>query len=460
MSGVDLRALPTHQEAADYADAQMRQVAASGVMPADAPTLQAGGELWQRAYREATVRVEQAADAEAAEALSLASQGVVDPETLWTCGRPEVEHIYAMARRFKLSPWALLGGTLGRAAACIPWHVPFRSFLGSRPVNLIIAVSGSTGSGKTATESAVGEIFDFGRDLGFAHEVGSGEAIPAIFGSVATKSDKELSISKGDLVWHSEDHLGRVIFDEIGRLNAVQSRQGATVIEYLKSAESGAVLGRKLASGEGVEIPPGQYRLIATLNVQPERAHLITSADEAAGGLPGRMLWVDAGYAPFVGLKRDRRYPERHRIPRTEWTSVFSIEALGVMEEAFEAQQDAALAGTLDPMDSHAALLQAKVACCLMVLAGRTELIEEDWSLAGLVMEHSRRTRRRALRAIAQAEQKSAGAGDALIEASVIEQMRKKRSQGMTMGAARRELRSDRRTVWDGLVASGGATVW
>ncbi|GAA3022087.1 ATP-binding protein [Microbacterium dextranolyticum] len=460
MSAATLDSLPTHEEAAAHAAEMMTQAVAAGVVAAGHPAIQSGGWMWQRAYRDASLKAERAAAAEATDGLTAASAGVVDPEGFWASDRREIQHLMAQARRFKLSPWAMLGGTLGRAAASIPYDIPFRSFLGRRPVNLLLAVVGSTGGGKTATENAVAEIFDFGRDLGYAHEVGSGEAIASLFGHIATRDDKELDVKRGDLIWRSADHMARVIFDEVGRLNAVQARQGATVLEYLKSGESGAPLGRKLAAGDGIEIPPNAYRLVATLNVQPARAHLIMSADEAAGGLPGRMLWLDSEYAPFVGLRRDGRYPERMRLGRPDWRGIETIEATGDMEAEFDRQRDLSLAGALDPMESHSAMLRAKVAACLMAMAGRAALVDEDWDLAGLVIEHSRRTRRKVLRAIAQADQEAAGAGDVLREQTVLAQMRKKRAQGMTMGAARKSLGAYQRTLWDGLLATGAAESW
>lgn len=391
-----------------------------------------------------------------------AQRGLSDPEDIWACGRPELEHIMAMARRSKLSPWALLGATLTRAAATVPYYVPFRSFLGRRPINLLVAMTGGTGAGKTAVEAAAGDAFDWPADLGHTLEAGSGEAIPSAFAYVAGKDDKEMGVSKGDVVWRREDHMARFLFDEVGRLNAIQGRQGATVFEYLKSAESGASLGRVLASQEGVQIPANEYRLVATINVQPERAHLITSADEAAGGLPGRMLWASTTYAPFVGMPRDRRRVQAFPLPHLNWTLVDAIDALEEMEDAFEEQQDAAHAGTLDPMESHSNLLRAKVAVCLMVLAGRQQLISEDWALAGLIMEHSRRVRGDVLRAIAAAEMGATGSGDIEREMAVMTAMRRHRTEGLTMGEGRRRLRGEQRKLWDALVARGaaGAQAW
>lgn len=383
-----------------------------------------------------------------------------DPESLWRCARPEIEHIYATAKRRKLSPWALLAATLTRAATLVPHTVAFRSFLGRRPVNMIAAVSGPTGAGKSVAESVVSEAFIWPGDLPPLTEPGSGEAIASAFGFIADKDDPEFGIERGDLLWRRTDHAARLYFDEIGRLNAIQNRQGATVLEYLKTGESGGDLGRVLASFQGVQIPAGCYRMTATLNVQPERAHLILSEDEAAGGFAGRMLWASTTYLPFVGIARDRSVAEAWPLASLDWAGVHNIDALPEMEDAFEAQQDASLAGDLDPLESHSALLRAKVAICLMVLDGRQALMSDDWRLAGLVLEHSRRVRDAVLAKVAETRGAERAERQADIGATVRRNMADYRAEGDTMTMARRRLRSDRRPIWDALTEADPDLIW
>lgn len=384
----------------------------------------------------------------------------IDPEALWTCGRAEIEHIYASARRVKKSPWALLAATLGRAAMTVPYYVQFRSDIGTRPLNLLFALSGGTGAGKTVTDDIADEMFLWAHEFGPLLEARSGEAIPSAFGFIHRKGDDEAGIKPGSLVWLHEDHAARFGFDEVGRLNAMQARQGATVLEYLKSGESGAELGGILASGLGVQIPKKEYRMVASINVQPARAHLLLSGDEVAGGFAGRMLWADVHYPPFVGLPRERRRLEQLKVRPIQWRRGDQIEALPEMEDAFDAQSDRALLpGGLDPLESHALLLRSKVAACLAVLAGRKVLNSEDWDLAGLIMEHSRRTRGVVLGAVEVAAYSARAVHGAKAE-KIIEKMTRARGDGLSMSDARRGLRSDHRPIWDALVTAGEATAW
>jgi len=383
----------------------------------------------------------------------------IDPEALWTCGRPEIEHVMTVARGTLHSPWALLSALLTRTACSVPYWVLPTTFMGGRSLNLLTALSGGTGMGKTAADEAVDENWVFGVTLPEMKEAGSGEAIATAYAYVARKDDDENGIKAGSLIWKHEDHAARFVFDEIGKMNAMQSRQGATVIEYMKSAESGAALGRELASGQGVTIPGKEYRFTAQLNVQPARAHLILSPDEVAGGFPGRLLWADTRYAPFAKMRRSRAALKPVKVSPVHWTRGDKIKALPVIEDAVEAQRHAGHAEDLDPMESHATFLRFKVAALLAVLASRKELNDEDWELAGLIMEHSRRTRAAVLGEV-EAVAYSARATGGVKAERIITKVAEMQEAGLTMGEAKRKLAGRDRPTFDALVKSGEIHAW
>jgi hypothetical protein len=314
--------------------------------------------------------------------------------------RPELAALYSNARHRMLAPWGALGGAIQRALHTVPTTVAYRSDLGRAPLNTGMITVGDTGLGKGRTQRLLDDTLAFQSPfLDFDMiEVGSGEALVDAFAYVAGPNDSS-GAPKGTLVWRDLSHARLVMFDEVGKLAALAARDGATIFEYLKSGLSGETIGRMLAGGRGVLLPKNQYRLGVTINVQPKVAWSLLTPAQIAGGLPGRFLWFSTMDPTLVTAERGEVTP--FEIPVPAWPENHDVRALPEMDEAHDRDARLAHLGERDPMDGHALLARAKVAVGLMVLAGRTSLVPEDWELSAVVMEHSRATRARVLAELA-----------------------------------------------------------
>jgi hypothetical protein len=290
----------------------------------------------------------------------------------------------------------------------VPYSVCYQSLIGAQALNSLVGISGPTGAGKTISQRLLEEHFVFPDNDPSRPYVksweglippGSGESMPDKYVDFDPLTEEEESgeIPAKDrlsntLVWHHPNHAAVFFFDEVGMLASRSSRQGSTLVDYMKEGWSGSEFGRTLASGKGVILPRESYRFACVINTQPKRAGILFSEEAVAGGLQGRFLWFDV----TAEINRDmisREPVEKFSIPAIDWTGVDCIQALDVMDNAHIQHHWDALDGLISETESHILLTQAKVAVALAVLDGRAELNQEDWDLSQLVIDHTVKTR-------------------------------------------------------------------
>ena len=325
--------------------------------------------------------------------------------------RPVLTHMRSLANSKGQSPWPVLGWALVRALHTVPYRVCYQSLIGTQALNSLVGISGPTGAGKTISQRLLEDHFVFpdndpARPFLKSWEglipPGSGESMPDRYVYFDPLKEEEEEEESGEvpakdrlsnaLVWHHPNHAAVFFFDEVGMLASRSSRQGSTLVDYMKEGWSGSEFGRTLASGKGVILPRESYRFACVINTQPKRAGILFSEEAVAGGLQGRFLWFDV----TADINRDlisREPVEKFPIPAIDWAGVDCIQALDVMDNAHIQHHWDALDGLISETESHILLTQAKVAVALAVLDGRFELNQEDWDLSQLVIEHTVKTR-------------------------------------------------------------------
>jgi hypothetical protein len=272
---------------------------------------------------------------------------------------------------------------------------------------------GPTGTGKTLGSSVLGRFVIFPDSdpvntftkswTGFV-EPGSGEAMPDFYVEPAPKDSEEnegYELAFDKKVWAHPNHAAAFSFDEVGMLDARNSRQGSTITDYLKQGYSGSEFGRVLKGRKGTLLQPHTYRFTCGVNLQPARAGSFFTDSEIAGGFPSRFLWFNT---QDKTLKRsfETLTLETFRAAFVDWGGVESMRALQEMDEAHKDQHFASMEGKVEAIDSHLLLTRAKVACALAVLDKRAWLSQEDWELSAVVVEHSRQTREVILETLAK----------------------------------------------------------
>lgn len=384
-----------------------------------------------------------------------------EAESFWTT-RPILAHILRLARTRRVGPWAVLGTAMARAVATIPPYVALPGTVGGRmSLNLFVALVGPSGAGKGGAEAAGATGIKFPEPHIDHVPLGSGEGASRTFRPWGTPAELPNPISS-------------VIFTvpEIDTLTALMSRQGSTLSAELRKLYSGEGLGFANAGKDTRNVVAAHsYRACAIVGVQPLRSRaLLAGAD---GGLPQRFIWLPTG-DPAAPDERPSD-PGCWKVPTAGWQRGHSghlrlVDGHGDLavptsaQDMIDAHRLAVLRGDhgVDPLDGHAMLCRLKAAAALMALDARTAIEEDDWHLAGHVMEVSAVTRERCRRALTEhrrtentaralaaverdeivAERKSQRARDAILR-------KLSRDNQLTTGELRRSLKVDIRDYYD-----------
>lgn len=318
--------------------------------------------------------------------------------------RPLFEKIRDFARSRRVSPWALLGVVLARAGASVgPW-VKLPATIGSpASLNLAVGLVGESGGGKTAAVAAARDFLEIRQGVKFLEtSPGSGEGLLASYGYPGKPGQPFQRTSWSTLL----------VADEVQALGQLTSRTNSTLLPTLKSAWSGSVLGNLNADPtRRRHLDAHSYRLAIIAGVQPAYATVIL--EDAAGGFPQRWTWL-----PTYDDKRPA-HGEEVQAESATWTvpdtyqPTFEEDGTIVLDlkpadkimvlpevakqeiwKADDARNVPLGAKAGNALDGHALLNRAKIAGLLALLDGRLiQITEDDWRLAGIVMQISDETR-------------------------------------------------------------------
>lgn len=311
--------------------------------------------------------------------------------------RESLSHVRDFARSRRCGPWAVFGEVLAEAICHTPPTLQLPSSIGSNgTLNMLIALVGYSGAGKSAAEGAAEEAF---RWTGIPSEipdlidripVGSGEGLVKSYAYNRKNEDTK----RMELFW---ERLSAIItIEEIDTLRALNDRGGATISGELRKFYNGGRLGFGYAGTDKRTIlPKNSYRGCIVAGVQPGRGRTIL--DDIEGGFPQRWLWLPAD-DPYMP---DDRPPE---VQPAEWSPPYEICNTDSGEILVMKVCDAALTAIDlarvranhnggNDMESHLRYTQLKVSAGLALLDGRCDVSDEDWSLAEYVLAVSTRTR-------------------------------------------------------------------
>ncbi|WP_406817396.1 hypothetical protein [Mycobacterium sp. M23085] len=307
-------------------------------------------------------------------------------DDIWA--REELAHIRDFARSRRTGPLSTLGVALVRATCQIPPHVVLPPTIGGRvAINLNVAMVGRPGEGKGASEHAGRDAIQYwDRNLNPADpppefSPGSGEGIARTL----------MEMDKGKCT-------ALFIASEIDTLAGLFARRGQTLEAELRKMFMGEGLGFSNANKDTkTRVEALTYRAGLIVGVQPLRAKVLLAG--ADGGTPQRFLWMPT-LDPEMPVERPD--PVKPRGITVPWLpdppagdAKVDLKVCDAVQEAMDSHQVGLHRGApdVDPLDGHALLTRLKVACGLMVLAGRDEVNDEDWEIAGRIMQVSRVTR-------------------------------------------------------------------
>ena len=311
------------------------------------------------------------------------------PPEFWEA-RDVLTRIRQQAQARRVAPSAVLAGVLARVATAVPPEVVTPELVGScASINPFFAIVARSGGGKGASQSAASEWFRVKASLLRYTEttIGSGEGLAAAFAKPGKAEDGTPT---------TEIHTDSALIDipEVDTISAIAGRSGSTTTSELRKGWDGAPLGfRNRSADRSIIVPAHSYRMAVTVGVQPERSGALL--DEAAGGFPQRFVWfsaTDPDAPPQPPAALEPFVWEPPTVPaREDGKRVLSVCATAA--NTITTAAVARLRGEGDALDGHALLARLKIGALLALLDGKTGVTEEDWRLAGLVMEESSRVR-------------------------------------------------------------------
>ncbi|MDO3240022.1 hypothetical protein P5W04_07830 [Mycobacteroides abscessus subsp. abscessus] len=368
----------------------------------------------------------------------------------------QLKLIHQWARARYAAPWAVLGAVLLRVVASTGPHVQLPAIIGGRAsLNMMAVFVAPSGGGKGVSDAVARLAWP--ADI---HEegLGSGQGIAELF-----KQTK-----------NPDDRIDRAIFSvsEIDHLTSLHEGKANNTRATLKAALMGERIGSKGASAATSRVvPQHSYRMALSVGGQPGHCGVIL--DDVSGGMPQRVLWlpgIDPDMPAEPGAEPE---PLDHQLPgllprRYEDPSIVTEIVYGTDEIAATmiAARLAHSRGEGDPLDGHKALTRAKVAAALAIMAHRTVVDQQDWQLAGAVMDVSSRTRTMVIEHAKQAERAkvrdramSRAAGEQFISDHKLERAKKailrwlERDGQLARHDLRRKLKADLRDHFDPAVA-------
>lgn len=397
-----------------------------------------------------------------AQGTGAAEQGDDNTASFWDA-RPELRRIHDFARSRRAAPLAVLGAVLVDVVAMVEPNVQLPAIVGSRAsLNLFLALVGRPGAGKDIAQDVAREAIVVAGSLpgvepGWADRLnlGSGQGMAHAYMRPAGRGEEAPTQVRTRAV---------LLAGEIDTLASHSSMKGSTLLSEIRKLWMGQSFGHQYADHtRRVPVSPHSYRACLVAGVQPERAAVLL--DDEAGGTPQRFIWLPA---------EDPGAPDVAPPQPDPWTwtpplggaigSVVELDVCATARTAIDADRLSRLRGAGEGLDAHAMLARLKTAAALGVLAGRLSVTEDDWSLAGALLEVSSATRGRCASALAeQAAEKNTAAAEAEGRRSdYLEQRATKRVSARVLehltegaqsrSALRRRFASRDRATFDGAV--------
>jgi hypothetical protein len=320
------------------------------------------------------------------------------PEEFWE--RPVLDHIRRAAHSRMVSAPAVLHAILARIAGATPHNVKLPAIVGGQVgLSYFTAFAGPSGDGKSSANAVAVELapVDWNR-IADQLPAGSGEGLIEVLFDVVEEDDPNGG-RKPIKVKRQVRHNAIVYIDEGQALADLGGRKGSTLLPTIRTIWTGGVLGQTNASLERKRIvPAGQYTYGIVMAIQPQLAGALL--DDVAAGTPQRFAWVEAidptvpdDQPAWPGTLKWRPLD----VPRGELAHLVPIIIdvdPDIVHELRQAQLHRRRGQVrVDPLDAHAGLMQLKMAALLGLLDNRAQVNQEDWRLAGMLLNASNRVR-------------------------------------------------------------------
>lgn len=352
------------------------------------------------------------ADTPATETLAAPTARPTLPDDFWTA-RPFLEHIQQAARSRLVAPTALLGHVLAYVAAytpptyCVPPYIG-----GNTPLSLFVAQVAHSGGGKSSPARVVDDLLP---TLPTVYSLGSGEGlIETYLEEVEERVDGKKIRRKQQTRFGAVFHL-----DEGAALADMGNRKGSTIFPTLRSAWMGAPIGTANSSQDTRrQLDAAAYSLGVTFLFQPSKARPLF--DDVDGGLPQRFLFIEPTDTDAPDIEPDWPGPlpwTPKALSRIEGrVTHHPLNYPAHVADTIRTERKQHLRGQLSvgPLDAHRNLHRLKIAGLFAILDGnRTDVTDDDWTLAGILLDYSDAVRASVLRQLSAEDTRKENAATA-----------------------------------------------
>lgn len=324
------------------------------------------------------------------------------PSTFWSATRT-LHQIRQMAQARRTSPDAVLHALLARVAAMADHTVRVDNGI-HQPATLCwyCGLFGPSGSGKGQAESTAEELTPF-PDIDLAYiDISTGQGLIAAYLDLEVDPDDDSGKKKVLVQKRTRGYAlateGSVL-DAMAQMSAGGTLNGVLCKAWMSERQgtSNAEIERRRA------LPKGAYTLSMSLGVQEEPAAKLLEMGSI--GLPQRLAWAHATLGPDTPKERPARTgpvtvtaADGTDTPVTYWVAGLRSTTIPVPEQVTRELDDLALEisfgrGQEAPLDTHEPLWRVKCAALLALLHGRTSVAAEDWEMATLMWQTSRKVR-------------------------------------------------------------------
>jgi hypothetical protein len=325
------------------------------------------------------------------------------PDAFWDA-TPTLQQIRQMGRARRSSPDAVVHSGLARVAAMADPSVRVDSGI-HRPATLgwYCGLFGPPGSGKGNAEDTAEELTPFPNDIDLAFiDISTGQGLIAAYLDFETDPDDDKGKKKILVQTKTRGYAlateGSVL-DAMAQMSAAATLNGVLCKAWMSE--------RQGTSNANVDLrralPKGSYTLSMSLGVQEEPAAKLLEMGSI--GLPQRLAWAHARLSADTPRERpattgpitvtDRN---GNGVTVTSWVASLRNTVMSVPPHVTEELDELTMQisfgrGSEFPLDTHEPLWRVKCAALLALLHGRLAVTSEDWTLAGVMWQTSRKVR-------------------------------------------------------------------
>ena len=300
-----------------------------------------------------------------------------------------LRHIRQAAHALRVAPDAVSVSTICRIAAATP-PTTYIDTPSPTPLNLIGALIAAPGNGKSqANEVAIRLVPDLGIGVNDSLPLGTGEGlVESYFESVSVMNDT----GKGKHIEKRQAFKSGYFYcDEGETLFTLTTRKGATILQTLRTAWSGGVLGNTNANIETRrKLERKSYRACVVVAFQPSCGSALVA--DSHGGTPQRFIFASATDKDMPTIAPS--LPGVLAYNATDEPVAIQVHAEILRELDTNKVNRARGTVQIDALDTHVDYNRIRIAGIFALLDDRRFIDLDHWNNATMVLDNSRQVRR------------------------------------------------------------------